>query len=62
MRMAFEMRRDRLLELLFHLERRLAGRQPGAVTDAEDVRVDRNRVLAEGGVEYDVRRLAADAG
>ena len=39
----------------------VARREVGAVRDAEDVRVDRDRRLAEGGVEHDVRRLAADA-
>ena len=38
------------------------GREPGAVRDAEDVRVDGDRRLAEGGVHHDVCGLAADAG
>ena len=43
------------------LFRRLAGRQPEPVADAEDVRVDRHRRLAEGHVEHDIGGLAADA-
>ena len=61
MRVPLEFGRARLLELQFDLERRLAGREPGAVADAEDVRVDRDRRLAERDVEHDVRGLAADA-
>ena len=40
----------------------LAGGQTGPVRDAEDVGVDGNRGLAEGGVEHHIGRLAADAG
>ena len=40
----------------------VAGREPGAVRDAEDVRVDRDRRLSERGVEDHVRGLAPDAG
>ena len=39
----------------------LAGREAGAVADAEDVRVDRDGRLAEGDVEHDIRGLPADA-
>ena len=39
----------------------LAWREAGAVGDAEDVRVDRDHRLAEGGVEHDVGGLASDA-
>ena len=46
----------------FDLERRAARRQPGAVGDAEDVRVHRDRRLAEGDVQHHVGGLAADAG
>ena len=42
-------------------ERCLAGRQAGAVGDAEDVRVDRHRRFAEGDVENDVGGLATDS-
>ncbi len=54
--------RDDLLELRFDLSDRLARREAGAVADAEDVRVDREGLLAEGGVEHDIGGLAADAG
>ena len=39
----------------------LAGREPGAIRDAEDVRVDRDRRMTERGVENHVRGLASDA-
>ena len=39
-----------------------AGREAGPVRDAKDVRVDRDRRLAERRVQDDVRGLAADAG
>ena len=48
--------------LHFDIERRLAGREPGAVADAENVRIDRDGRLAESDIEHDVRGLAADAG
>ena len=51
-----------LLEVHLDLERRLAGRQPGPVADAEDVRVDRDRRLAERDIEHDICGLAPDAG
>ena len=46
------------------LDRRdgLAGREPGAVGDAEDMRVHRDGRLAEGDVEHHIGGLAADAG
>ena len=56
------MRRHAAFELLLHLQRRLAGREAGAVTDAEDMGVHRDGRLAEGCVEDDIGRLAADAG
>ena len=61
-RVAAERLRDDLLELGFDLVDSLAGREAGAVADAEDVGVDRERLLAERGVEHDVGGLAADAG
>ena len=36
--------------------------EAGAVADAKDVRIDRERFLAEGGVEHHVGGLAADSG
>src|SRR3954466_6050326 len=57
-----ELGRRELEELQLDFQRVLAGRQLGAVCDAEDVRIDRHRGLAEGGVQHHVRRLAPDAG
>lgn len=39
-----------------------AGSQTGAVTDAEDVGIDRHRVRAECNIHYDIRRLAPHTG
>ncbi len=61
-RVAAERLRHDLLELGFDLIGVLARREAGAVADAEDVRVDRERLLAERGVEHDIGGLAADAG
>ena len=41
---------------------RSAGRKPQAVGEAEDVGVDRHRLMAERHVEHDICRLAANAG
>jgi len=54
--------RDNLLELRFDLIDVLSRSEAGAVADPEDVRVDRERLLAESRVENDVGGLAADAG
>src|SRR4051794_30148375 len=62
MRVLQELRRRRLEKLLFHFNDILSGREPCAVRDAEDVRVDGHGGLAEGRVEDDVGRLAPDAG
>src|SRR6185312_1736013 len=53
--------RHHLEQSLLHLDRRLAGREAGAVADAEEVRVDGDRWLPIGDVEHDVRGLPADA-
>ena len=50
------------LEFILDCARRGAVGQAGAIGDAVHVRVDRDRGLAETGVEHDVGRLAADAG
>ncbi len=47
---------------VLHCAHRAAGREPGAIRDAEDMRVHRDGRLAECGVEHDIRRLAPDAG
>ena len=60
MRVAHVLVRDDLQQPLLDLFRRLAGRQPEPVADAENVRVDRHRVLAEGHVEHDIGGLAPD--
>jgi len=62
MRVAAERLRHDLFELCFDFIDVLARRQAGAVTDAEHVRVDGERLFAERGVEHDISRLAADAG
>jgi hypothetical protein len=51
-----------LFELGFDLIDVLARREAGAVADAEHMGVDRERLLAERGVEDHVGGLAADAG
>ena len=62
MGVAAERLRDDLFEFELDLERGLAGGEAGAVADAEDVGVDRERLLAERGVEHDIGGLAAHAG
>ena len=62
MRVATEGLRDDLLELRLDLLDGFAGGQAGAVADSEDVRVDRERLLAERGVEHDIGGLAANPG
>ena len=54
--------RHDLLELRLDLVDILAGREAGAVADAEDMRVDGERLLAEGGVQYYVGGLACYSG
>src|SRR5271166_6745389 len=60
-RMRQEPLRNDAHELVLDFARSLAGSDPEAVGDAKDVRVDRYRRFAEGGVEHDVGALAADA-
>ena len=62
MRIQSERLRDGLFQLELDLERVLARREPGSVADPKDVRVDRERLFVEGGVEDDIGGLAADAG
>jgi hypothetical protein len=52
---------DRALERLLDFIRILSGRQAGAIRNAKNMRVDRDRRLAKGDVEHHVRRLAPDA-
>ena len=54
--------RHALQQLQLDGQRRFARRQPGAVADAEDVRVHRHRRLAKGHVQHHVGGLAAHAG
>ena len=54
--------RDRLHQLALDLLDGGAPGQPKPVRHPEDMRVDGDRRLAEGGVEHDVGRLAPDAG
>ena len=53
--------RDGLFELGFDDFDGLARCEAGAVADAEDVSVDRERLFAERGVEDDIGGLPADA-
>jgi len=59
--MPLELIRHDLKQLLLDLERRAAGREPGAIANPEDVGVDRNGRLAERDVEHHVGGLAAHA-
>src|SRR6266566_253823 len=61
-RVNFVMVGHHLIELHLHFERREPGRKPGAVADAEDMRIDRDGRLAERLVEHYVGALAPDAG
>src|SRR3546814_9008142 len=51
-----------LFELRLNLLRRLAAGQPGAVADAQDMRVDRESLLTEPAVEHDIGGFAPHAG
>ena len=62
MRIAAERLRHDLLELGLDLVDRLARGKAGPVADPENVRVDRERLLAERGVEHDIGGFAADSG
>ena len=62
MRVMLEAIGDRALEPLLYFVRIFSGRQAGAIRDAENMRIDGDRGLAEGDVEHHVGRLAADAG
>ena len=61
MRIAQQLGGDALDEPVLHRAGGLAGGEAGAVADAEDVRVDRHRGVAERDVEHHVRGLAPDA-
>ena len=52
--------RDPLEQPILHLPRGLSRRQAGAVTQPEDVGVDRHGALTEGNVQHHVRGLAPD--
>jgi len=62
MSMATEWRRRHLFQLQFDCQRRPARRQAGAVGDAEDVGVHRDRLRPERDVHHHIGGLAADAG
>jgi hypothetical protein len=61
MSMQPERLRHALLELALDREHCLARRKTGAVADAEDVGVDRERLLAERDVAHDIGGLAPHA-
>ena len=50
-----------LLKLELDPQHVLAWREPRPIADPEDVRIDREGLLAEGRVQHDVRSLAAHA-
>ena len=52
---------DDLLEFRFHLVDGLARRKAGAIAHSEDVRVDRESLFAEGGIQDHVGSLSANA-
>src|SRR6187402_1049435 len=54
--------RDNLLKPKLNIQRCLAGREPGAIADPEQMRVDSNGRFAEGDVKHHIRRLASNAG
>ena len=54
--------RRRLGELVLDFARGAARGQPGAIADAKDMSIDRDRRFTEGDVEHDVRGLAPDPG
>ena len=58
----FVVRGRRFFELLFHRQRRLSRRQTCAITDSEDMRIDRNRRLTECHVENHIGRLPPYSG
>jgi len=62
MRAEPELIRHHLHQLLLDRQHVLARRETGAVRDAKDMRVDRDRRLAKRGVEDDVCGLAPDSG
>jgi hypothetical protein len=51
-----------LIKLELDLQHVLARREARSVADSENVRVDREGLFAESGVEDDIGRLASDAG
>ena len=57
-----ERRRRLLLQLLLHRQHGLPRRQPGAVADPENMRVDREGLRAKGTVHHDIGGLAPDPG
>ena len=61
MSVVFVTLRHDAVQNLFHLERRLAGRQPGAVGHTKRMRVDADGGLTEGDIEHNIRGLAANA-
>ena len=59
---ALEFGGNDFFQLVFHGANCFSGRQLGAIGDAEDMGVDRNRRFTKSRVEYHVGRFATDAG
>ena len=62
MGIAPEWPRDDLLQFCLNLVDRLSRREAGSVANAKDMGIDRKCLLAESGVENDVRCLATNSG
>jgi hypothetical protein len=54
--------RNDLFKLRFHFLDSFAGSKTGAIADPEHMGVDREGILAKGGVEHDISSLSANAG
>ena len=60
-RVLFEFIRRQAQQSFFDLERRFPPGNPGSIRHPKYMRIDRDRWFPKGGVQNDVRRLAADA-
>ncbi len=55
------LRRNSFEQLHFHRQWGLAGRQPRAIADTEDVRIDRHRRFTKGNIQHHVGSFAPNA-